>query len=248
MKRPEFPPPTEESIEPEPFLGGKPAVIAVDGRVGAGKGTTARIIAEWYGYRHLEAGSLFRGAAVAAIDAGVPIEDAHTLTEFVDSLDIVTVDEYGLSRTVVNGIDVTDRIGLPGIGECSTQISLNERASLSLINKVIDFAKAGNAVIDGRGVGTEEVPGAGLKLFLTASLAVRARRRHRQFMKLGLPNPPELEEVRAEVNRRDVAEINRTYSPLRPAADAIIINTESCTPDEVVRVSVASYNARQRLR
>lgn len=245
MERPEPKLFKEGSVETI-FENAKPTVITIDGRVGAGKGTTARILAERYGYRHLEAGALWRGAAVAAIDAELPVTDGDRLVEFIDGLDIVTVDEYQRSRTVVNGVDVTDRIGLPGVGELSTEISLNEKASSSLIDKVKEFAREGNAVIDGRGLGTEEVPGAPLKLFLTASLKERARRRHQQFVELGIAEPPALQEVVAEVHRRDVAEQNREYSPLRPAADAVIIDTGRHTADEVVNVAIHVHNQRKR--
>lgn len=244
MRRSELPQIAETPPETERFLGGQPDVITIDGQVGAGKGTAARIFSERFGYRHLEAGSLFRAAAIAAIDAGVSVEDEAALLGLIESLEVETVDEYGLSRTVVNGVDVTDLIKAPGVGELSTQISLDEHVSASLIAKIVDFANRGNAIIDGRGVGTEEAPGAGLKLYLIADLDVRSGRRHRQYERFGMEELPTLEEVVAEVHRRDVAERNRAYAPNLPAADAIIIDTESHTPDQVVDVAVAAYNAR----
>jgi CMP/dCMP kinase len=185
-------------------------IIAIDGPAGSGKGTLAKRLAGHFGLPHLDTGLLYRAVALTLIDAGLPLADAPAAARVAVSLDPSRLDDPRLKGREM--------------GDAASVVSAYQPVRDALLDLQRRFAaQPGGAVLDGRDIGTVICPGADAKLFVTATPEERARRRHLEFV--ARSEPAEYESILADIRRRDERDTNRSAAPLKPAADAVILDT-----------------------
>ncbi|MEM5471079.1 (d)CMP kinase [Hoeflea sp. AS60] len=185
-------------------------VIAVDGPAAAGKGTLSRRLAEHYGLSHLDTGLTYRATAKALIDRGLPLDDEDVAAKTAHALDL-----SGLDRSVLSAHE---------IGEAASKVAVMPKVRRALVEAQRAFARTmPGAVLDGRDIGTVVCPDALIKFYVTASPAVRARRRHDEI--IGNGGEADLASILADIEKRDARDTDRADSPLRPAADAHLLDT-----------------------
>jgi CMP/dCMP kinase len=203
-------------------------VIAIDGPAGAGKSTVARAVATALGYEYLDTGAMYRAVALAALENEVDSHDGDRLRDLARRLEIVASPE----RVTMDGRDVTARIRDADVTEMAPAISARPEVREALVALQRGAVAAGDFVVEGRDIGSAALPDAELKIFLTASLTERARRRVRQ---LGLPEDRDtVERYRLSIEARDATDSNRASSPLVRAPDAVVIDSTGRTLEEVV--------------
>ncbi len=210
--------------------------IAIDGPAGAGKSTVARRVAERLGYRYLDTGAMYRAAALLVMESGVALDDEKSIARLVKkaSIDILPGDtETGSAvRIFLNGKDVTTEIRRPDVTNASSSVSAVVAVRLSLLQKQRDLAASGGVVLDGRDIGTVVLPDADLKIFLTASPEVRAKRRYDELIAAG--KQVDLPTILQDVIDRDERDSNRSIAPLTQAKDAVLILSDHMTIEQVV--------------
>lgn len=209
-------------------------VIAIDGPSGSGKGTVARRVAEALGWRLLDSGALYRVVAVAAADRGIAEDDADALAACAGTLDIVfDVDGQGGERIRVDGVDVTDRVRAEDTGTAASRIAAVGALRTALLDVQRGFRRAPGLVADGRDMGTVVFPDARCKVFLTASAEARAERRYKQLKEKGFDGT--LAALFDDIVSRDARDAARAVAPLRPATDAIQLDSTGLDVDTVVQ-------------
>ncbi|HVA70725.1 MAG TPA: (d)CMP kinase [Acidimicrobiales bacterium] len=193
-------------------------VIAIDGPAGSGKSSVARALAAALGWSFLDTGAMYRAVTVEALHTGVDVHDGAAMGELARSVQLTT-----LPRISVNGRDVEDEIRTDTVNEAVSIVAANALVRRQMVRRQREFADAQplGTVVEGRDITTVVFPNATLKVFLTASLEERARRRG--------------EEGAASVARRDVADSTRVASPLRQAHDALVLDTTGRQVDEAVK-------------
>ncbi len=214
-------------------------VIAVDGPVGAGKSTAARRLAKALGLLYIDSGAMYRAIGWKAVQAGTDLHDHEALCRLAAQTDLRVVpggpDQP--PRLLVDGVDVTGALRTPRMDEASSMVSTCPGVRERLVSIQRATAREHGVAMDGRDIGTVVFPDADLKFFLDAELDVRAGRRARDLAAAG--TPVELDRVRGEVLRRDARDSSREISPLRPAADAIRLDTTGLDPDQVLEAMLA---------
>jgi CMP/dCMP kinase len=203
--------------------------IAIDGPVSAGKSTAGQKLARRLGYRFLDTGQMYRAVTVAALDAGISTSDTPAVTALAHKCHIQVSNGKGIT---VDGRDITQRLRDPEVERNVSAVSAMPGVRVALVEKQRQIAAGGGIVMAGRDIGTVVLKDADIKFYLDASPETRARRRHEEMKLQGRKEP--YEEVLASLKRRDRLDSTRTDSPLRPATDAEIINSDSLTLDQVV--------------
>ncbi|MDR7420075.1 MAG: (d)CMP kinase [Armatimonadota bacterium] len=210
----------------------RPPVIAIDGPTASGKSTVARAIARRLGLEYLDTGAMYRSVALVATQQGLDLNDAPAMTRLASTLRIESRPNGAGDRTLVDGRDVTEAIRAPEVSTAASVVSALPGVRAALVARQRERAASGGIVMEGRDIGTVVLPDADLKIFLEATLEARARRRHAELQARGVSIS--LEEVQRQEAERDRRDATRTHSPLRPARDAVVIDTTALTPDEVV--------------
>lgn len=208
-------------------------VIAVDGPSGSGKGTVARLLARRLGWHLLDSGALYRIVGRAAVARGVALDDSVALGAVVASLDIRFEDDAAaaLLRIMVDGEEVGDAIRSEAAGEAASRVAQVGSVRDGLLALQRRLRRPPGLIADGRDMGTVVFPDAPLKIFLTASAAERARRRHNQLLEKGFA--ASLPDLVRSLEERDARDQERALSPLRPASDAVTIDSTDLSPDAV---------------
>ena len=206
-------------------------VIAVDGTAGSGKGTLARNLANELGWHYLDSGALYRAIGLAVLEAGANPDDAGLCGEIAHSLQVEIQTLPGSIRLLLDGVDVTARIREPEVGHVASRGSVHPEVRRALLGHQRAARRMPGLVADGRDMGSVIFPDACLKIHLTASLEVRARRRQRQLEEMGIN--ARLNALIDELNQRDLQDMRRGASPLIQAPDAILIDTTECSIEEV---------------
>lgn len=209
-------------------------VITIDGPSGSGKGTVSRRVATQLGWHFLDSGALYRLVALAARHHAVPLEDEITLKTLAAHLDVEfeAVDGGIESRVVLEGEDVTNTIRTEECGRDASVVAALPAVREALLKRQRAFREAPGLVADGRDMGTVVFPDALLKVFLTASREERAHRRHKQLSEKGVD--VNLQHILGDLAARDARDSERSVSPLRPADDAVIVDTTGTTIEDVV--------------
>jgi cytidylate kinase len=198
-------------------------IIAIDGPAASGKGTLGRKLAAHYGLRHLDTGLLYRAVAKAVLEAGQKPDDAAAAVAAAQGLNLTTLDETALKA--------------PAVGDAASIVSAFPEVRTVLVAVQRGFAaKPPGAVLDGRDIGTVICPGADVKIFVTASPQVRARRRALEFKALG--QPVEEASVLADIVRRDERDTKRAVSPLKQAPDAHLLDTTNMDISSAIRAAI----------
>lgn len=208
-------------------------VITIDGPGGSGKGTIAGLLAKRLGWNLLDSGALYRLLAFAARNHGVDYTNEETLTRLAAHLDVQFVaGDDGEQHIVLEGEDVTRSIRGEEIGAGASQVAALPAVRDALLERQRAFREAPGLVADGRDMGTVVFDDAELKVYLTASSQERAERRHKQLLQKG--QPASLASLLDEIVARDERDMNRSVAPLKPADDAILIDSTSMSIEEVL--------------
>ena len=214
-------------------------LIAIDGPSGAGKSSAAKKIAEALSWDYLDTGAMYRATALALLRAGVGLEDEAALFKVLGSM---RLEQLG-TRIFLNDEDVSEAVRSHEITQFVTPVSADGRVREVLVEQQRSIGQRGGFVVDGRDIGTVVFPNAVLKIYLTASVEARAQRRFMEQEAKG--NAMTLDEVTADIQRRDHADSTRAVAPLRKADDAVELDSSNLTLDEVVAKIVGMWNRIQ---
>ncbi|HIF9143027.1 TPA: (d)CMP kinase [Photobacterium damselae] len=212
-------------------------VITVDGPSGAGKGTLCMLLAEKLGWNLLDSGAIYRVLALAAIHHDVDLESEDALVPLAANLDVQFVAEGELVKVILEGEDVSNTLRTEKVGNTASKVAALPRVREALLRRQRAFSEAPGLVADGRDMGTVVFPSAEVKIFLDASAEERANRRMNQLQKKGLD--VNFDSLLSEIQERDYRDRNRAVAPLRPAEDALIIDSTELTIEEVLAQVVA---------
>ncbi|UQI42654.1 (d)CMP kinase [Vreelandella venusta] len=210
----------------------KAPVLTIDGPGGAGKGTISGLVAERLGWHLLDSGALYRLTAQAALKHDVALDDEASLASLAEQLDVAFPVKGGQSQTLLEGEDVSRAIRTEQVGERASRVAALPQVREALLQRQRDFQQPPGLVADGRDMGTVVFPNAPLKIFLTASAQERARRRHLQLQEAGVD--ASLSSLLKEIQARDARDTQRSVAPLKPADDAITLDTTCLSIPEVV--------------
>jgi len=207
-------------------------VITIDGPSGSGKGTLSQMLARHLGYHLLDSGALYRLVALAAMKKGIDLHDELAVSQVASELNVIFSLEDDMSAQILlDGIGVTDAIRQEAVSMGASQVAAYPGVRVALLERQRAIAVAPGLVADGRDMGTTVFPNAKAKLFLTASAEARAERRYRQLCAKG--ESVDMAELVRDIRERDERDSNRAISPLKPAGDAVIIDSTAMTIDEV---------------
>jgi CMP/dCMP kinase len=222
--------------------------VTLDGPSGTGKSSVARAVAARLGAAYLDTGAMYRAATVAVLDAGIDPEDAGAVARTVAAARIEVGTAADAELVLVDGVDVATRIRGAEVTRAVSAVSAVPAVRRQLVDQQRALvAEAEAVVVEGRDIGTVVLPGATLKVYLTAAPEVRAERRAGQ---LGVNDPAEIAELAADLRRRDEYDSSRADSPLRPAADAVVVDStdldREAVVDRVVALALDAVGAGQR--
>ena len=201
--------------------------VAIDGPVASGKTIVGRLVAERMGYRFLDTGLMYRALTWAAIERGMSLEDEDALERLARDLTMRLAPDVDGDRLTVDGEDVTSHLRDPRLEPGVSLVAKVSGVRRELVRAQREIAAEGSIVMAGRDIGTIVLPGARLKVFLTAPVDVRARRRYDELQEQGKPRPYDL--VLDDLRQRDKMDSERADSPLRAAEDALVIDTDDTT-------------------
>ncbi|MDZ7822088.1 MAG: (d)CMP kinase [Candidatus Marinimicrobia bacterium] len=195
-------------------------IIAIDGPSGSGKSSTAKQVAKALNFVYLDTGAMYRAVSVGVLRSGIAPENPEEVAEAVRHMTVL----FRKGKVLLNGRDVTTAIREDAANKAVTPVSANPAVRKLLVEKQRAYARDHDVVMEGRDIGTVVFPDAEYKFFLTAEIAVRAERRMKEA-----PDALSLEEVKDDLQRRDEYDASREHSPLKCAADAIVIDTTNMT-------------------
>jgi cytidylate kinase len=208
-------------------------IITIDGPSGSGKGTISRILAEQLGFHYLDSGALYRLLGLVAVRHGIEISINANLTQLAKNMDVsFQAKADGHNIVLLEGEDVTDELRTEETGALASRVAENPGVRSALLERQHQFARYPGLVADGRDMGTKVFPEAQLKIFLTASIEERAKRRYKQLLERG--ENVKLRALEEQVRSRDERDMNRKTSPLAVATDAVEVDSSDLTIQEAV--------------
>ena len=206
--------------------------IAIDGPAGAGKSTIARRLAADLGFYYVDTGAIYRTVAYFLDLLGVSPKDADGVERYLDELTIgIEYDEEGKQHMIMNGMDVSGEIRTQDISQKASLVSAYPIVREMLLDMQRDVARKNNVIMDGRDIGTVVLPKADVKIFLTASVEVRAKRRYDELIAKG--QQAQLPQIQKEIEQRDYQDTHRPIAPLKMARDSVKVDTSDMTIEEV---------------
>ena len=212
--------------------------VAIDGPAGAGKSTIAKAIAAKMGYVYVDTGAMYRAMALYFLRAGIASSDEAKISSVVDDISVSIKYEDGAQHVILNGEDVTGLIRTEEVGNMASATSVFGPVRTKLVALQQELAKTTDVIMDGRDIGTVVLPNADVKIFLTASVECRAKRRFDELVAKG--ENPDFDKIAKDIEERDYRDSHREISPLRQAEDAILVDSSDMTIDQVVD-TIISY-------
>ena len=216
--------------------------IAIDGPAGAGKSTIAKAVAKELGFIYVDTGAMYRAMALYLIQKGISPQDTPGMEEACEQADIFIVYQEGAQQVLLNGENVTGLLRQEEVGNMASVSSANAAIRKKLVQLQRQLAARENVVMDGRDIGTCVLPGADVKIYLTASAHTRALRRCRELEEKGIPCV--LEEIEADINDRDQRDMTREISPLKQAEDAVLVDSSHMGIQEVKEEILRLYKEK----
>lgn len=207
--------------------------VAIDGPAGAGKSTIAKKVAKEKDFIYIDTGAMFRAMAVYFLRCGIAADDHEKIIEAVKDVNVTISYVNGEQQVFLNGENVTGQLRTEEVGNMASASSVNGDVRKKLLELQRKLAVTANVVMDGRDIGTVVLPNADVKVYLTASVEVRAQRRYKELIEKGLS--ADLEQIKKDIEERDYRDMNRDIAPLRQAEDAVLVDSSYMTIDESVQ-------------
>ncbi|MDO4567641.1 MAG: (d)CMP kinase [Clostridia bacterium] len=212
----------------------KPLTIAIDGPAGAGKSTIAKALSSKLGIMHLDTGSMYRAAGLKAVRLGIDRFDTERITRMIAQTDIDVRFSGGEQFVYLDGENVTGLIRTQEISKAASDIGTNKSVRVKMVELQQAIAARNSVIMDGRDIGTDVLPNASFKFYVTASAAVRAQRRYADLQRAGNLAGMTLAQLEAEIIERDRVDMSREHSPLVCASDAILVDTSLVGVEETL--------------
>ena len=212
--------------------------VAIDGPAGAGKSTIAKLVAKEKGYIYVDTGAMYRGLAIHFIKKGLKAEDIKGIVEACKDAEVSIVYENDVQQIYLNGENVTAMLRTEEVGNMASKTSAIPAVREKLLELQRTLAREKDVIMDGRDIGTNILPNADVKIYLTASVETRATRRYKELLEKG--ENCVYEEIAQDIKERDERVMNREIAPLKQAEDAILVDSSEMTIDEVVK-TICSY-------
>lgn len=229
-----------EELTPEHPLNRTNIVIAIDGPAGAGKSTIARHLARHFGLLNLETGAMYRAFGLKALRSEVPLNDQAALERLAAETSIDLEPGEDENRVLLDGEDVTGQIRNHTVTDAASRVSVFPRIRAAMVRRQQQMGSKGGVVMEGRDIGTVVFPNAEVKIFLDAAPEVRGMRRYDQ---MGASASKQPDEVIRELRARDERDRNRADSPLRPAPDAVLLDSTNMSLEQAVQAAESTVNA-----
>ncbi len=210
--------------------------VAIDGPAGAGKSTIAKLVAKEKGYIYVDTGAMYRGLAIHFLDKGIKPGETDKVIEACKDAEVTIAYEDGVQHVYLNGTDISSRLRNEEVGNMASVTSAIPEVRKKLLELQQNLAKTQNVIMDGRDIGTCVLPDADVKVYLTASVETRAKRRYQELQEKG--EDCNLEEIAHDIEERDHRDMTREIAPLKQAEDAVLIDSSDMTIDEVVKAIV----------
>ena len=207
--------------------------IAIDGPAGAGKSTIAKRVAKELGFIYVDTGAMYRAIAVYMLQNQIDIQNAEAVGRACRNISVsLSYNEKGEQQVILNGENVTAYIRKEEVGNMASATSVYPKVREKLVELQKELAKKSNVIMDGRDIGTCVLPDAQVKIYLTASVQTRAKRRYDELKEKGVPC--NIEEIQKDIEDRDYRDMHREMSPLKQAEDAVLLDSSELNIDEVV--------------
>ncbi len=222
-------------------MGPRKLVIAIDGPAAAGKSTTAKLVAGRLGYLHIDTGAMYRAVTLKVLRAGISPEDHRAIARLLETTQVELRQARESIVVLLDGEDVSQEIRTPAVTRAVSAVSSQHEVRAAMVREQRRMGSGGGIVLEGRDIGTVVFPDADLKFFMVAGIDARARRRLDELNARGVR--ADLGAIRKEIEERDRLDSTRDESPLRRAADAVVVDTSDMTIDEQVEVVVQRAKA-----
>lgn len=208
--------------------------VAIDGPAGAGKSTIARQLARETGFIYVDTGAMYRAMALYFLRKGIEPPEADRIAGACKEADVTIVYEEGTQQVLLNGENVTGLLRTEEVGNMASASSVYPEVRMKLVELQRKLARASDVIMDGRDIGTYVLPGADVKVYLTASSACRAKRRYEELQEKRALGSMTLEEIKADIEERDYRDMHREFAPLRQAEDAVLVDSSDMTIQQVM--------------
>ena len=216
--------------------------VAIDGPAGAGKSTIAKLVAKEKGYIYVDTGAMYRGLAVHFLKKGLSGDDKKAVIDACDDAEVTIGYENGIQQIYLNGENITEQLRTEKVGNMASKTSVIPEVRAKLLELQRSLAREKDVIMDGRDIGTNVLPNAQLKIYLTASVETRARRRYEESIKRG--EQAELSEIAAKIESRDYRDMHRDIAPLKQAEDAVCVDTSDMDIAQVTDAILKLYQER----
>lgn len=217
--------------------------VAIDGPAGAGKSTIAKRVAKEKDFIYIDTGAMFRAMAIHFLRCGIAADDQKKISEAVKDINVTISYVNGEQQVFLNGENVTGQLRTEKVGNMASASSVNGDVRKKLLELQRNLAASDNVVMDGRDIGTVVLPNADVKVYLTASVEVRAQRRYKELIEKGLS--ADIEQIKKDIEERDYRDMNREIAPLRQAEDAILVDSSNLTIEESAAAILALIDKDQ---